>query len=312
MKKYYFIINPLASSGKAAVVWRDCKNYLDRQSIEYEAFMTSYAGHAAELAAKLTGSEERTREKTIVVIGGDGTLGDVINGINISAMVTLGFIPAGSGNDFARSTGISRRPIARLKQIIRQRKVAWLDYGVISYIQGQLRQCRFMVSSGMGLDAGICEGVQISPMKSVFNRLHMGRLVYITVGLQRIFTEKPVSVQLTLDGVRTIHLDWVRYISIHVQPREGGGFQMAPNAECQDGQFDLCIVTCRHRLALIKVMFAALFGRHIKMREVHIMQCVTASFKAEQKVCVHADGEICGHLNEFNVLCERRKLKMIL
>ena len=312
MEKYYFIINPLASSGKAAVVWRDCKNYLDRHKIEYEAFMTSYAGHATELAYKLTSSEERTREKTIVVVGGDGTLGDVVSGINISAFVTIAFIAGGSGNDFARSHHLSRWPVIRLKQIVKRKKVAWMDYGVISYIQGELQQRRFIVSSGLGLDARICESVQISPMKGLMNRIHLGRCSYIGVGLQKIFSEKPFSVRLTLDGSRTIDLEQVRYISIHIQPREGGGFRMAPDAECQDGLFDLCIVTCKRRIYLMRVMLAALFGKHIKMRGVHIMQCAAASFRTDRKVCVHTDGEICGHLDEFNVLCERRKLKMIL
>lgn len=312
MEKYYCIINPLASSGKAAIVWRDCKNYLDRHHIEYEAFMTSYAGHATKLAAELTGSQERTREKTIIVIGGDGTLGDVVSGVNISAQVTIAFISGGSGNDFSRSNHLSRRPVARLKHILKRRRIVWLDYGVISYIQGELQQRRFAVSSGLGLDARICESVQISPMKSFFNRLHLGRLVYISVGLQKIFTEKPISVQVVLDGTKTLDLDSVRYISIHVQPQEGGGFRMAPHADSQDGQFDLCIVSCRSRIYLVRVMIAALFGRHVRMRGVHNIRCTTAAFRINQKVCVHTDGEICGHLDEFNVLCERRKLKMIL
>lgn len=312
MEKYYFIINPLASSGKAAVVWRDCKNYLDRHHVEYEAFMTSYAGHATKLAADLTGSQERGSEKTIIVIGGDGTLGDVISGVNISSQVSIGFISGGSGNGFSRSNRLSRHSVVRLKQILKRRKIVWLDYGVISYIQGELQQRRFAVSSGLGLDARICESVQISPMKGFFNRLHMGRLVYISVGLQKIFTEKPVSVQVILDGTRTLDMDMVRYISIHVHSREGGGFCMAPQADNQDGQFDLCIVSCKNRLYLVRVMLASLFGRHTRMQGVHIIRCTTATFRTDQKVCVHTDGEICGHLDEFNVLCERRKLKMIL
>ena len=172
MGKYYFIINPLASSGKAAVVWRDCKKYLDGHHVEYEAFMTSYAGHATKLAADLTCSQERGSEKTIIVIGGDGTLGDVISGVNISSQVAIGFISGGSGNGFSRSNRLSRHSVVRLKQILKRRKIVWLDYGVISYIQGELQQRRFAVSSGLGLDARICESVQISPMKGFFNRLH--------------------------------------------------------------------------------------------------------------------------------------------
>lgn len=312
MDNYYFIVNPLASSGKAAVVWRDCKNYLDKHHIAYEVFMTSYGGHAAKLAAALTTSEERTKDKTIIVIGGDGTLGDVVSGINISAQVALAYIPGGSGNDFAKSNHISKRPVRRLKQILRRKKIVWMDYGIISYIQGELQQHRFMVSSGLGLDAKICEGVQISPLKSFFNKFHIGRVVYIEVGLRAVFKEKPISLQLQLDGVRTLELEDVRYISIQVQPSEGGGFKMAPKADNQDGVFDLCIVTTRRRLQLIQILLASLFGRHVKMRGVHMIRCTSAAFRMSQSVCVHTDGEICGHLKEFNVLCEKRKLKMIM
>lgn len=312
MDNYYFIVNPLASSGKAAVVWRDCKNYLDKHRIAYEVFMTSYGGHAAKLAAALTTSEERTKDKTIIVIGGDGTLGDVVSGINISAQVALAYIPGGSGNDFAKSNHISKRPVRRLKQILRRKKIVWMDYGIISYIQGELQQRRFMVSSGLGLDAKICEGVQISPLKSFFNKFHIGRVVYIEVGLRAVFKEKPISLQLQLDGVRTLDLEDVRYISIQIQPSEGGGFKMAPQADNQDGVFDLCIVTTRKRLQLIRILLASLFGRHAKMHGVHMIRCTSAAFRMSQSVCVHTDGEICGHLKEFNVLCEKRKLKMIM
>ena len=313
MEQYYFIINPLASSGKAAVVWRDCKNYLDRHHIAYEAFMTSYAGHATRLAADLTKNAEESKEKILIIIGGDGTLGDVVSGVNVSSMVTLAFIPGGSGNDFAKSNHLFRRPVRRLKQIIKNRqRTDWVDYGVISYIQGELRQRRFIVSSGMGLDARICECVQTSPMKSIFNRLHAGRLVYISEGIKRIIMEKPITVRLSTDGMKPVELDHVRYISIHVLPGEGGGFKMAPGADAQDGLFELCIVSCRHRLQLIRIMVGALFGRHIKMKGVHIVQCTSASFGTDRKICVHTDGEICGQLSEFSVLCEKRKLKMIL
>ena len=312
MQQYYFIINPLASSGKAAFVWRDCKAYMDRHQIEYKAYMTSYAGHGIELAAALTGSSERLKEKTIIVIGGDGTFGDVVSGINISSKVSLAFIPGGSGNDFAKSTHLSGWPVRRLKHILKRPREMWLDYGIISYIQGELQQRRFIVSGGLGLDARICECVHVSPLKGFLNRLHLGRFVYIGVGLKQIFVEKPLSVQICVDKGRILEYDRVRYISIQVQPREGGGFKMAPQASAEDGMFDLCIVDCKNRFYLFRVLVAALFGRHTKMRGVSIVRCSEAAFRMDQKVCVHTDGEICGHLDEFSVVCEKRKLKMIL
>lgn len=312
MEKYYFIINPLASSGKSTVVWRDCKAYLEKKEIKHEVYMTSYIGQAQEIASRLTSGEEQEKEKTIIVIGGDGTFGEVVNGINISAKVTLACIAGGSGNDFVKGNRLAVSSVKRLKQILKKKHVCWIDYGVLSYIRGELHQRRFLVSSGMGLDAAICEGVQISPLKRISNKLHMGRFVYIGVGLATIFKEKPVNLQLTLDGGQTMNLEHVRYISFHILPREGGGFYMAPEADNQDGLLDLCIVSCKKRFKLIGVLLAALFGKHKNMKEVHIVKCTSAAIRADEKVCVHTDGEISGHLKEFSVLCEKRKIKTIL
>lgn len=312
MDMYYFIINPLASSGRAAGIWRDLKRYLDKHQIPYQVFMTSYPGHASQIAAQLTSGEERQKDKVIVVLGGDGTLGEVISGVNISSKVSLSFIGAGSGNDFLKANHLAKSPKKRLKQILAANRIEWLDYGVMSYIYGDLQQKRFIVSSGIGLDAAICESLQISPMKPFFNKIHLGRLSYVAVGLRRILREKPFHCTLSLDGGEPMEFNRVRYVSVHVHPYEGGGFRFAPQADNMDGEFDICVVSGVGRLRLIRILLRSLRGRHRGCKGVNIYRCVSASIKTDVEKCIHTDGEICGHLKEFNVYCERRKLKMIL
>ena len=197
-------------------------------------------------------------------------------------------------------------------QILKKKKVIWMDYGIISYIRDEMHQRRTVVSAGMGLDASICEGVAKSPAKISLNKLHLGKFIYIWIGLKKIFKEKPFSVDMYLNGNTMVHLDSVRYISMQIQPFEGGGFKMAPKASAQDGQFDLCIVTAKSKLKLIGSLLAALRGKHVKKKGVQIISCNTAQFRTDRDVFVHTDGDICGALSEFGIMCEQCKIRMIL
>ncbi|KIR03205.1 Transcription regulator [Lachnospiraceae bacterium TWA4] len=309
---YYFIINPLASSGRAAVIWRDLKRYLEKHQIEYESFMTSRPHHAVQIAHKLTSGEEKLKKKVIVVIGGDGTLNEVVNGIAISALVTLGYIPAGSGNDFAKSMNISRRPKKALIRILSEEQVELIDYGMLSYMGTVLKQRRFLVSSGIGFDAAVCEEVSYSRIRVLLNRIHLGKISYMETGLRNAITRKTFNGVLELDDTHKIPLKRVQLLSIHNQPYEGGGFKFAPEAECNDGLLDICVISGKSRLRFISLLFSAFRGKHIHKRGVRHYQCNEFSIKLDRPMIVHADGEICEYLHEINYMCEHKKIRMIV
>ena len=83
----------------------------------------------------------------IVVVGGDGTMNEVVDGIVPCDMVTLGYIPVGTGSDLARGLRLSRRPMRGLRRIFKARRIRQIDYGVIAYGDDVLRHRRFIVSA---------------------------------------------------------------------------------------------------------------------------------------------------------------------
>ena len=95
----YFIANETARTGKGTAVWKQVQTELKERDIAYKAFKTEHANHASELAEKISRLDDD--DINIIVIGGDGTLNEVINGITDFEKVRLSLIPAGSGNDFA-------------------------------------------------------------------------------------------------------------------------------------------------------------------------------------------------------------------
>ena len=101
--RYEFIVNPQARSGRGKKIWERMETELKRRNIDYHVYITEKNGHAEKIADRLSAPGQR---RTIVVMGGDGTVNEVINGLNVSENITLGYIPVGSGNDFARGLGI--------------------------------------------------------------------------------------------------------------------------------------------------------------------------------------------------------------
>ncbi|MBQ8412531.1 MAG: acylglycerol kinase family protein, partial [Lachnospiraceae bacterium] len=105
----YFIVNGTARSGEGLNIWKQVRSHLKRQGVVFKAFETKYEGHATILAEKIC--KLPSDEITLVTIGGDGTINEVLNGITDFKKIRFGVIPTGSGNDFARGLNISKDPL---------------------------------------------------------------------------------------------------------------------------------------------------------------------------------------------------------
>ena len=104
---YHFIVNPNARSGLGQKVWKDLEIMLKTRNIEYEVHFTKYQKHATAMTQKITSDGN---EHTVVALGGDGTVNEVVNGIVDFDKTILGYIPIGSSNDFARGLKLPKEP----------------------------------------------------------------------------------------------------------------------------------------------------------------------------------------------------------
>lgn len=117
MKDIYFIVNPKAKNGQCLKIWQKIEEQLKQHHTPFLAFFTEYPGHAQTLADRI--ASKNREDIIIVVVGGDGTLHEVLNGVISHPNVTLGFIPGGSGNDFSRGFHIPTDPVEALTVIRR-------------------------------------------------------------------------------------------------------------------------------------------------------------------------------------------------
>lgn len=282
---YTFIINPASRSGSGAAVWRQLEPVLKDRQIPYEAFFTRYQRHAVRLARDITGDGA---PHTLIVLGGDGTINEVINGIqNISGTV-LGYIPSGSGNDFARAFHLPCDPAGALELVLQPPAVTAIDIGCLSY-QNHTR--RFAVSTGLGFDAAICHQAVISRLKPVLNRLHLGKLTYALIALDRLHYLRPADGTVTLDTGEVLPFSSLLFTAVMNLPCEGGGFFFCPGADPCDRQLDLVIASGISRLRALCLLPLALKGAHKGKKGILLRKCRRAVIETSSALPVHTDGE---------------------
>ncbi|MBS7007684.1 diacylglycerol/lipid kinase family protein [Anaerostipes sp.] len=286
---YYFIVNPNAGSRKGIRFWREMKEYLLKESIDFCELLTRGEGDAQKFAVQIT---NRHRPDVIVVVGGDGTLHETVSGMKKGTEAKLAFIPAGSGNDFARGIGYSSDPMERVRAIVSGRSSRPLDVGNLCAKDGSSGS--FLVSSGVGYDARVCHMVNHAKSKKFLNRIRLGKLTYLEIGLRGLLSAKLFSMRLVLDGSREEVFHDVLFASIHNLPYEGGGLKFSPDAVPDDGFLDLCIVAGIPKRKMPSLLTKVPAGKHIGCPGVYSFRCRRAEFYMEEPQYYHMDGEVPG------------------
>ncbi len=309
---YYFIVNPHSRSGKGRQIWNRLKEVLDHNEILYEAFLTEGRGHARKIAASLSVSCAEQENTILIAVGGDGTLNEVVEGLDISSHITLGYIATGSGNDFSRGMKLPKNPERALQRILHPRYFRFLDYGVLSCDVSDINHHRFVVSSGIGYDAEVCNEINTSKFKQFLCQVHLSKLSYVCIGIHRLLCMKPVDGYLILDGTKKISLKQTAFVSTHIHKYEGGGFQFAPKADPCDGQFDICVISHTNRRKLVPALLLAAVGLHTRCNVVRVYRCHDITIHLDSPRIVHADGEILGKHTDISLSCRSKQLRFIV
>ncbi len=309
-RMYHFIVNPKSSSGRGIRFWWTVKDELDKENVYYNVSFTKHIGHATELTRQIC--QEDSGIKNIVVLGGDGTMNEVLNGIDDFTKVLLGYIPSGSSNDLARSLKIPTEPVKALRNILKPTKFKYLDYGIIHFPGTDYTPRKFICSSGMGYDANVCNEVQASPLKKRLNRFGAGKFVYIAIAIKQLITLKSLSATLVVDGRKKDTYHQVFLVSNMIHKYEGGGLLMAPNADPCDGKLSICLVHSMSRLRAFFLLPTIFTGTHIKHRGVEAFHCSELEVIMGRGAAVHTDGEIPAVCHHIRVTCVQGQVRMIL
>lgn len=301
---YYFLVNPASKSNHGMEVWNEIEEYLCSQNVPFEVFFSKRAGHIHELMYDIcTSYADKEEIPNVVVLGGDGSFNEALQGVINFNRVNIGYIPTGSSNDFARACMYSKDPIENVKHVLACSEPLKYDIGRLRYehvasersviAKGSVAATRyFNVSCGIGFDAAVCEEALDSKLKSFLNKIHLGKLAYGMIAVKQIFSAKLCDAELTLDNDETVFIKDCRFVVGMNTCFEGGGYKFAPAAVPDDGYLDICTVGNISPIGVILTLPSAVKGEHIKKKQIHTYRVKQFEVKTKEPLWVHTDGEV--------------------
>ncbi len=270
--KHVFIINPTSGKGKAYQQIQVINEIFLEKNEPYEILLTEYQGHATELAKRFRVSDD----VTIYAVGGDGTAYEVLNGLQ--DQVPMGIIPAGTGNDYYRMLGYTKKDLKSIIKETIEGKVVKTDFGLAN-------DRRFLNMMALGLDA---EANQVA--QDLGKKLPIPRsLVYAISALFVIV--RPRKIYLELEINHEIIKQKSLLIAIMNGRWYGGGFQPTPMASIQDGMLDVCVVSDCSFMRTLQLLPKYFKGTHVNEPEVKFYRSDSFELKTDRLCSVSCDGE---------------------
>lgn len=276
MTRYKLIVNPVAGRGAGEKALPIVRNTLQRLDVEFDVACTTRCGEATILA------QEALAEgyDVLVAVGGDGLAHEIANGMLMETggevVGTLGIIPIGSGNDFVKMLDVPTDLVAACYHLI-EGKTRLVDVGRIND--------RYLVNSmGTGFDALV--SIEAQKIKWLTGLPLYLLAVFRTLAL----TYRTPQATIELDG-ETIS-QTITMIAVMNGRCYGGGFWITPDAENDDGLFDLAIARGLGRLEILRLLPDVMKGTHTDKEPVTMARARRVVIHLAEPLPVHADGEI--------------------
>ena len=265
----HLIVNP--NTKKSEKVLAEAEAVLKSRGAEYDVFRSAALGDIPREVARLTSEGETT----VVAVGGDGTLNEVLRGIVNVENTVLGLIPAGTGNDFAAAAGIPYGAEAVGLLLDSPPKFTdFLDCG-----EGR----RSLNIAGLGIDVDILE-------RRERKKAEGKKMSYFSSLLRSLIKYKPVRMKIRADGVEK---DYSVFIAAACNGSQfGGGIPICPPAVIDDGKIDLIAVDCPKKIVLPIYLLKLMRGKLHKNKIYHRVLCEEAEIYPEGTESVQLDGEL--------------------
>lgn len=286
----YFFVNPASRSGKGAEKWYQVQPILTELQIPYQVHFLSDEPFPRAIMEDIFAKEEGT--VSLIIIGGDGTINQCVNTIPDFDRAELSVLPTGSGNDFCRNKEIPKSLEEQIDNIVNKKNTRMVDRGEITYklTNGETYTRKFVVSTGFGYDAAICHLAERSKLKKVLNKIKLGKLVYLAIGVKEIFGAKLTDMNITIDGNQKQYKN-VFFIATMNQPFEGGGVAMTPSASDSDETLDFLIFSGVSKLKALFTIPLLYVKKHAGKPGVTLLTGKNVSVTSSAARVLHYDGD---------------------
>lgn len=279
-KKIRLVLNPIAGRGRSVKVLSGVRHVLDAKGIVYDVAESKWPGHAIEIARQSADSGYGV----IAAIGGDGTVGEVVNGVLESGVkgVKMAVIPAGTGNDFVGGNRLFQGWEDAAEALASSDHVRSLD--VLSFSDA-VGHSRFVTNSvGAGFDAYVVKRVAELGSRKI------GHLSYMLEAVRGLFIFKPGRFRVSVDGFDKTH-ERVWLFAVVNSERFGGGMRVSPGASSFDGKIDVCFLSDVSRSQIVRLIMLVRSGKHVGRPGVNICEAQEVQIDAPEGFPCHVDGD---------------------
>lgn len=272
--KHIFILNPTSGRESAKRIVPLIDEYFVQNPQEYEIRITKYPGHAKEIAQQY----HKEDQVCIYAVGGDGTLWEVVNGIQ--PQVPMALIPSGTGNDFFRMIDANLLDMPKLIKDTIEGEELSIDYGVCNGM-------RFINCLCMGIDADVNARVCEIGKDSIVPK----KMLYGVSAMHVIQKLKILNFKFRHDLAPVEEKDGL-LVAVMNGRKYGGGFTPTPHSDFDDGLFDICLVRPVKFSRLLNLLPKYFKGTHTDIKEAEMYQAKHVELTFEAPINVSLDGEM--------------------
>lgn len=283
------IINPNAGRRKGKKDWTEISGFLEKHGFNYEATFTEGKHHAIKLVRDSIISGYRR----FIIVGGDGTMNEAVNGVFTQSVcptsdIIIGMITVGTGNDWGRMFNIPEQYEKAVK-VLKANKTLRQDVGIVNYQTDDGEENRYFINiAGLGFDATVVKRSNLQKEKG-----KSGKSVYYMTLLKSLFLHKSTHTKITIDGLETKNDTFS--ISLGIGQFSGGGMRQTPDAIIDDGLFDLTIIKRMRKGEIIRSLKKLYDGSILGHPKIEFFTGKNIEIYSEPVIHLETDGESLGY-----------------
>jgi len=272
---WVFIINPIAGNGYAKTLTPKIEEMIRNHAVDAAIVYTEKKGHASQLAKKYADMGT----KYIISVGGDGTLNEIASSVLHNKDITLGIVPAGTGNDFIQILGFPNRFDNEHWDVLFEKKTIPMDVGLCNGLP-------FLNGMGLGFDAQVAAENYTEPGE--VKKGGKNKYLFQIIKTLLFYREK----RMTVLSAETKHESDCFINTISNGRRFAGDFFLTPKAIANDGLLDVCAIEKLSLLERLNILTKVPKGTHLQSKKVNYYQTPKLEIEFNREVPFHLDGEL--------------------
>jgi diacylglycerol kinase (ATP) len=268
-----FLVNPASANGATGKRWPKLRERAAALGLAGDELLSERPGHLTELARDLDAAT------LAVAVGGDGTVNEIVNGIGAAELAVL---PAGTGQDFGRTHGIPTR-FDDAVRVALEGRARTVDLGRVSYTAGERL---FANVASVGMSGAVAR--RANGMTKALG----GRATFYYALVREFVAWQNTLVTVACDGDE--RRGRMHDVIVANGRWHGGGMKLAPDAEPDDGLFDVVLIGDVTKLDFVTTSPKLYSGGHVGHPRVDVLRGSSVTVDAAEPLPVEVEGEPVG------------------